>query len=328
MPAASNVTVMLTSAGVATAVNVISALRRPPGPTPRILAVDMNPYAAGLHLADAWRLVPSAADPDYEEILLDICHREGVSFVFPLHSSEIERMASAAPRFRATGVAMMTPTPETARLCADKQAFLDFLAREEFRFPQTLTLPLAETPAFPLFLKPRSGSSSRGTFRIDDDADLAYLLAKNPDSILQEYVAGTEYTVDCLADRGQLLACVPRVRVSVKDGKTVVGRTVEHPKLRALVADLLERLEMHGPCNAQVIEDGGGQLFVIEINPRLAAGGLTLAVQAGANIPAMMLALAQGRTVAPADYRRGLVMIRFPQDIFLTERPQGPTRLP
>lgn len=327
MPAASNVTVMLTSAGVATAVNVISALRRPPGPSPRILAVDMNPYAAGLHLADAWRLVPPATDPDYEDILLDICHREGISFVFPLHSSEIERMAAAAPRFRAAGVAMMTPTPETTRLCSDKQAFLDFLAREGYCFPRTLALPLAEVPTFPLFLKPRSGSSSRGTFRIDDDADLAYLLAKNPDSVLQEYVAGTEYTVDCLADHGQLLACVPRVRVSVKDGKTVVGRTVDHPKLRALVADLLERLEMHGPCNAQFIESNG-QLFVIEINPRLAAGGLTLAVQAGANIPAMMLALAQGRAVAPADYRCGLVMIRFPQDIFLTERPQCPTRLP
>ena len=322
-----NVTVLLTSAGVATAINVINALRRSPGPIPRIIAVDMNPFAPGLYLADAWQLVPATTDPAYEDALLEVCRREGVSVIFPLHSSEIERLAVAAPRFQAAGVAMMIPDPKTARLCADKLAFFEFLAREGFPFPRILDRPVTEVPTFPLFLKPRSGSSSRGTYRIDDEAELTYLLTKNQASILQEYVTGTEYTVDCLTDHGRWLACVPRVRVSVKDGKTVVGRTVDHPKLSALVTDLLRRLEMHGPCNVQVIEDTCGQLFVIEINPRLAAGGLTLAVRAGANIPAMMLALSQGLEVPPVDYLRNLIMIRYPQDIFLEDGPYGLTRL-
>lgn len=321
-------TVLLTSAGLATASNVIDALRADADLDCRIVAVDKSPYAAGLHRADAWTACPACASPDYADTLLELCRREGVDFIFPLYSGETELFCREAERFRKQGARLMLPPLETARLCTDKPAFARFLAQRSFACPRTCADPDAADLRFPLILKPASGSGSRGVHRIDAAADLAYHRGRNPGGVLQEFIAGTEYTVDCLVDQGRLLACVPRERVLVKDGKTMVGRTAEHPRLRAETARLLAALGMQGPCNVQFIEDAAGELFVIEVNPRLAAGGLPLTVRAGANIPAMMLRLALGLPVAPAeDYRRGLVMTRYLGSIFLAEGPHGLERV-
>ena len=320
----SEMTVLLTSAGVATASNVIDALQEAPDLACRIVAVDQSPFAAGLHRADAWENLPPCASPEYIDRVFDLCRREGVFFLFPLYSGEIGLFCEHAARFREIGVHLMLPPAQAVRTCNDKRLFGEFLEANGFRSPRIHEADAARVPDFPLIMKPASGSGSKNVVRIDGPADLAYFRTKFPGHILQAFVQGREYTVDCLVDQGRVLACVPRTRVVVKDGKTMVGRTEEHPGLRAATARLLAALGMNGPCNVQFIEDEGGELHVIEVNPRLAAGGLPLSVRAGANIPAMMLRLARGEAVEPVEaYRRGVVMTRYLSSLFLVETERG-----
>ena len=68
-------TVLVTSAGVATASNVINALKLARDMKVRTVAVDVNPYAVGLHRADAGYLVPPCSDPGYVDSLLALCKR-------------------------------------------------------------------------------------------------------------------------------------------------------------------------------------------------------------------------------------------------------------
>ena len=53
-----------------------------------------------------------------------------------------------------------------------------------------------------------------------------------------------------------------------------------------LAHKICEHLEVVGACNIQFIENKDG-IYFIELNPRFAAGGLMLTVNAGANIPLM-----------------------------------------
>lgn len=314
------VSVLLTSAGVATATNVLDALRAQQDIPVRTIAVDINPYAAGIHLAEAGHVVPPLTSPDYLDRLLDICRKEEVRLVYPLYSGEIKLFAENAHRFRQANVALLTPSAQTVETCINKTKFIEFIDTSGFRYPKTYDTGKPADYSFPLFMKPVVGTSSRNTYRIDTPEDLGYLLGKHPDSILQDFIPGVEFTVDCLTHEGRLLACVPRIRLSVKDGKSMVGKTVEHPRLIAEVARLLQAIEMNGPCNVQLMEDTSGELHLIEINPRLAAGGLPLAVAAGANIPHMMLRLALGEQVEPVeDYRRNLVMVRYLDQFFLPD---------
>ncbi|MDR3640136.1 MAG: ATP-grasp domain-containing protein [Humidesulfovibrio sp.] len=314
---ARKVCVLLTSAGVATAVNVMSALRQARSLSCRLVAVDKNPLAVGLYLADKGETVPQAGTPEYLERLLDLARREGAEFIFPLHSSETVFFARNARAFRSAGLRLLVPDPEVAELCADKLLFGDYLAAKGYRHPRTLPLPLPTDARFPLFLKPRSSSSSKNACKVDDKEDLYYLLRKVKDPIVQEYCPGREYTVDCLRHAGCIYACAPRVRVLVKDGKSMVGLTVDHPALEAEVRRLLDDLDYEGPCNVQCIEDEEGGISIIEINPRLAAGGLPLTVRAGANIPEMMVRLGLGLGVAPVDkVRPGVYMLRYLDEVF------------
>ncbi len=312
------ITVLLTSAGVATAVNVIHALRQSVFFDVRIIAVDINNFSAGLYLADSHYIVPPAKDPQYLSELLHICKTEKVQFLFPLFSGEIEIFAKNIEKFAQNSIHVMLPPSEVVNICMDKKHFLRYLQKNGYPYPKTFTLDEVTKDSFPLFIKPISGSSSKNTFMIKDQEELVFYLKRYPNSIIQEFISGVEYTIDCLVYDGTVYACSPRSRLSVKDGKSVVGKTVYHPDIIALVKGLLLKIGMNGPCNVQCIEGGQGNCYLIEINPRLAAGGLPLTVKAGANIPEMMLRLALGMDVEPVEHiQPDVIMIRYLNDVFL-----------
>ena len=84
----SEITVMITSAGVATAGNIISAFKSQTEKNIKIVAVDINPLAAGLYLSDSYYIVPRSTNEKYIPTILDICGKEKVDLILPLHSSE------------------------------------------------------------------------------------------------------------------------------------------------------------------------------------------------------------------------------------------------
>jgi carbamoyl-phosphate synthase large subunit len=318
------ITVLLTSAGVATAVNVIHALRQSSFFNVRIVSVDMTSLSAGLYLADKHCLVPPVKTPQYIDELLHICKNEKVNVLFPLFSGEIGIVASNMKMFADNSINVMLPFPEVVDTCINKVKFLHFLNENGFPYPKTYTLEQVEDESFPLFIKPASGSSSKNTFIIRDYEELIFYMKRHPNSIVQEFISGVEYTVDCLVHHGTVYVISPRSRLNVKDGKSMVGKTVFHPGIITLVKDLLLKIGMNGPCNIQCIEDERGGLHLIEINPRLAAGGLPLTVKAGANIPEMMIRLALGMDVKPVEnLQSDVIMIRYLNDIFLLNETNG-----
>lgn len=319
-----SVTVLITSAGLATAVNVIHALRQATSFCVSIIAVDMNPLSAGLFLADKYYNVPPVSDPLYVDALIGICTKEKVDFLFPLFSGEIGIIADNIEKFTRNSVRVMLPTPQVINICTDKMLFLHFLNENRYSYPKTFRREEVDDSCLPLFIKPVKGSSSKNTFKINDIKAFDFYLTQYPNSIIQKFIFGVEYTVDCLVHDGKIYACSPRSRLNVKDGKSMVGKTVYHPAIESLVTDLLLKIGMNGPCNVQCIEDENKNLYLIEINPRLAAGGLPLTVRAGANIPEMMLKIAMGMAVEQMkQIASDVVMIRYLSDIFLKENITG-----
>ena len=93
--------------------------------------------------------------------------------------------------------------------------------------PRTvLTDPKA---SYPFFLKPACGISSDGATRIDSRRELEFSLGCIPDPVLQEFVAGQEYTLDILADfAGRVRCVVPRLRIETRAGEISKGMTVKN----------------------------------------------------------------------------------------------------
>lgn len=311
--------VLITSAGVASAINVMSALRSQEKRDVEIVAGDMDPLAPGLHLADSSHVLPPVKDPDYIETLLEIAENEKATSLIPIYSGEIELISEERERIREAGIRCLVADSDVLNTVNDKVNFGNWLKEEGLPHPSILGPDEVE---FPVFVKPRKGSSSKGARVIENDNQLAEVDLS--DYVLQEYTPGLEVTIDFLvAPDGELLAAVPRERIQVKDGKSVKARTIDFPQGIDLLGKVVERSGFVGPGNMQIMRTEKGPV-IIELNPRFAAGGLPLATAAGPNMPYMLLEiLYQGRCEPRLEYRKDLYMSRYLTEIFLGKDNSG-----
>ena len=278
----------------------------------------MDDAAVGLYLADSHYITPETSSPFFLKKLEEIIVAERIDFIFPLHSSEIKKISSCAEYLSDLGVGVIVPPLNVADLCIDKSKFIRLLKEHDFDHPETFSRK-EDVVSYPIFIKPRVGSSSSGARKISNEQELNFYLKENFDSyIVQEYLDWKELTIDCYVNKnGVLVGCVPRFRLKVKDGKSVVAKTVFDPRVLNKSKQLLERLGYRGACNIQMfVRDK--EIKIVEINPRLAAGGLPLAVEAGVNIPEMMLDdhfSSLSDDVVP--YNHSLTMYRYLTEVFV-----------
>ena len=283
-----------------------------------VLASDADPLAVGLRLADGQVELPRQSEPGFEAALLAACEAQRVGLIVPTRDTELPWFAARRETLAAVGAVVMVAPPDVIAVCQDKLAFADACLANGFAVADVLRDPARAR--FPLFARPRrGGAGGRGAVRIDDAAALARLAPFN-DFIVQAFVDAPEYTIDLFCDfSGRVLTVVPRGRLRVAAGESVVGVTVEAPPLVARAAALAASLGLVGQNTLQCFWDGGEPRW-IEINPRF-GGGAALGFAAGADTPSLLVRLAAGETLAPriGAYERGLYLFRYGADHFSRE---------
>lgn len=289
--------------------------------TGKIVATDIDPLAPALQEADLAFLVPRVADARYVEALVGICRRESIGLVIPLIDPEIPILAKAHDAFRAVGSDVAVIALAATEVAGDKWRTYEFFCRIGIATPKSW-LPgdpsLAEA-SFPLFIKPRAGSAAQGAFHLSNKEELEFFSSYIRDPIIQECIEGPEITTDVVAwQGGRLLAIVSRRRIEVRWGEVSKGVTVRDELVFEGCRKIAAALPATAPITVQCFLREGVPCFT-EINARL-GGGLPLAVAAGADVPAMILARLVGlRCDFPmvGDYREGVYMTRYDDSFFL-----------
>lgn len=112
---------------------------------------------------------------------------------------------------------------------------------------------------------------------------------------LQVHVTGYEESVCFSAYQGELTGCVyMRKRELTEEGKTWAGDVTEVPEdFVAPLRKVIRELNWSGGAELEMVRDMGGQLWLLECNPRFPAWihGATIA---GKNLPALMVERATG----------------------------------
>jgi carbamoyl-phosphate synthase large subunit len=317
-----NVTVLVTSAGVASAVNVMKSLRLQREIDVAIVATDADKFAAGLYLADYSYVSPIITDFErYLGFLLTTCKKHAVEALYPCYSKELALISAAKESFAAIGVQLLISSPETIGLCNDKVRMNEFASRLGMRVPKSYTdtdMKNITDADFPLFAKPLQGSSSIGAVKIENREDLDYFLSKVTKLFVQKFVPGHEVTIDVFCNQsGEPMVVAPRLRLATKAGQSVKGKTIDSALFRADVERLCRSIGMVGTCNIQFIMHEAGPTF-LEINPRYAAGGLMLTVRAGANIPFLALKEMLGYEITASEckVKPDVYMSRYWEEVF------------
>jgi carbamoyl-phosphate synthase large subunit len=144
-------------------------------------------------------------------------------------------------------------------------------------------------------VKPRIGSGSRGIRQVT--VEELHTVPTDGEWLIQELLPGMEYSVDVLiGPSGAELAAVPRERLKVDSGVAVAARTVRDSALQTLAFKAAKAAGIRGVANVQFKRDRNGAPKLMEINPRF-PGTMSLTVAAGANLPELVVTIADGQPV-------------------------------
>jgi len=280
-----------------------------------VIAVDADPLAAGLHLADEAATVPVANDARFCDVLLDVASERGAEALISTITEEMLVLSARADDVRSVVPMWIPPraAPETGR---DKWAFASAMRDAGIRVPRT-ALGSADGVPGPWVVKPRFDRGSRGIRFVDRPQDLEAVLDATADPIVQTRITGAEFTVDALMSPDEeLVGAVPRWRLETKAGISTKGRTFSDDRVLCGTAAVLSAVHLQGPANVQGFVDGNDVWF-IEVNPRF-SGGLPLALAAGADLVGEYLRAVLGLPMRcdRLAYRDGTTMIRHFEEIY------------
>lgn len=286
-----------------------------------LVALDIDPLAPALQVADRQYLVPRLHDPGFAAAFLDICEREAPALVFPLIDPDVPVLASLKNDIESRGGHLAGVGADAAALAEDKWKTMSFFADLGLHTPRSW-LPDASPreQRFPLFVKPRRGSAGQHAHQVAAPEWLPLVLSSVPDPIIQDYVSAPEVTSDVVCDLdGNVLAVVSRQRLEVRSGEVSKGVTIRDRRIEDACISIAAGLDARGPITVQCFLTEDGPLF-LEINARL-GGGFPLGVAAGAESPTWLLARVAGLSVdVPpiGTYRTGVYMTRY-DDSFILE---------
>jgi carbamoyl-phosphate synthase large subunit len=310
--------ILITGAGGPAAIAAMKSLRAEP--SVELLAADMDPWASGLYLVppECRTLVPAGAAPDFADTLLARCTTLDVDIVLPTVDAELRPLAQRRDKFAAAGISLLLAEAGALDIILDKLALARHCAGV-VRIPRTEMFGPELDPAswnYPVVVKPRTGSGSRGIHIVASAAELA-AMDRSPSLIVQDFLPGEEYSVDVLADtNGHVIASVPRIRARVDSGVSVGSRTVHDPEVEYFGRAVARATGITYVANVQCKRDRDGSPALLEVNPRI-PGTLGLTIAAGVDMPRLALQALLGRGLPAALDFRELAVVRYLDECFV-----------
>lgn len=284
-----------------------------------VFAADSSATAPALQEADAAFIISDIYHPLYIKELLTICRERRVRMVIPLNDLELPLLAANKELLHQHGIIIVVSDEKIIAICHDKLQTLSFGERHGIHMPasffsveEAVSAHESGVLSFPVLIKPRWGSSSFGIVACHDMDHLDYhyqIVKKNLSEslfsrisstdrkkcvMIQQIINGQEYGLDIVNDlSGRYVCTFVKRKLAMRAGETDRAITVENNELTNIGEKIGKALGHIGVLDCDIIVDEHG-CFLIDINPRF-GGGYPFSHVAGANIPAALIAWANGK---------------------------------
>lgn len=243
---------------------------------------DISNHARFIY--DNYHLVPATHEDGCAEILIELCRRLAIDYIFPAHDDVITFLGTIRDQLPA---AVIAPSQEICEITRYKSRTYEILA-DAVRIPRTYTNP-DEVDIYPVFVKPDRGQGSFGARLIHDREGLSLALKERSDLLICENLSGTEYTIDCFSDRDHgILFAGARVRHRMRNGIAVSTETVDLPEAATMARRIHGKLPIPGAWFFQAKRSENGELTLLEVAPRIAGSMATHRVL-GINFPLLSI---------------------------------------
>lgn len=280
----------------------------------KIVATDSSYLSPGFFMCEVNEVIPEADNHSFIDRLNEIVEKYGVNLLLPTSGFDIYPYSEFKEQLLKRGAFPVVSDMDSLVTCKDKMLTYERL-KSKFDLPFTTTDP-TEINSFPVMAKPRYGKGSRDIMRLDNTDDIGYVTSKMKDLIFQEFLPGTEYTIDVLSDLDKkALLAVPRIRIQTKAGISTKGRILKNREIEEECKQIADFIGIRGPCCIQMKEDVNGVMKLVEINPRM-GGGTIFTTLAGANFPMMLMDMVEHKRVKVPEIRE-ITVIRYYEEIVI-----------
>lgn len=146
-----------------------------------------------------------------------------------------------------------------------------------------------EQSDFPVFVKPDRGYGAQGTYLVENKQEAERI--NREINIVEEFLPGREYTVDCFSDGREILFAGGRERIRIRMGTSMHCEDIskcQQEEFERYAKLILRRIPIRGYWFFQMKEDKNGQLKLLEIDIRI-AGTMAFHRCKGVNFPLLAL---------------------------------------
>ena len=342
-----NITVLKSAVGSNVMPGGLACLRNNGERKIKVVGVDMADDPSIKQLVDVYYKVPAATSPDYCDIMLDICRKEKVDIYLPAISAEVSVISARRKEFTDLGVILSISNQESVKVANNK--LLTYKKLREYGIPVPNFYAVHSVSDFiegcqvlgypekPVCLKIVDGSGSRGVRIIDSSKsryqifvhekpnsfytsyeDMISILSE-PETItemmLVDYMPGNEYTVDLLAQQGEVLYMVGRE--NVVSLMSIAQESILTPNEHAyeVSKQIVKALNMDGNVGFDFMKDENGIPVLMDINPRLTAT-VSIAAMGGVNLQYLRIKQLLGEPLPKCEIRYGTRLRRRYLDMF------------
>ena len=97
-----------------------------------VIATDMQKIAPAIYEADKYYIVPKITDPNYLEIIFDICKKEKINAVLSLIDPELSLLAKNEDKFKNIGTKVICSSYELCERALDKMQMYKWLIEHNY----------------------------------------------------------------------------------------------------------------------------------------------------------------------------------------------------
>lgn len=292
------------------------------GISAKVVAADLSLTAPAMYFADVRYQIPRIGADGYFDAIIDICKKEKIALIVPTIDTELLPLSEKKEYIEnQTGAKILLSDSRVVSICRDKNSTQKFFEENGFGVPRQIrdTDILDGNFSFPLFIKPKDGSSSINTFKVNNADELDFFRNYIKEPLIQEFIEGTEFSVDVFCDfDANPITIVPRVRMATRSGEISKGKITKDKEIIADIKRLLSVLRPIGHITVQCMKTAKGIKY-IEINPRF-GGGAPMSIDAGADSCEYLYRLLNGEKLEyNENYVDNALFVRFDNSIMLDE---------
>ena len=255
-----------------------------------IITTDLNVRTApACFFSDKSFNICHASNESYVDDLLNICLKNNIKLVIPTIDTELIKLSESSENFAKKGINIVISEKFFIKKCRNKLHTSSMLNYFDIKMPYIIN---KKKLTFPCFMKPISGSSSKGIKKIFSKEQLSISEKKDPNNFFQELIPEDwiEYTADLYYSKNSdLISCVTRERIDIRGGEINKGIIRRDGVYEFLTTHLSSFPGAKGVITIQLFCNKlRNEFLVIEINPRF-AGGYPMSHASGVDYPSLLI---------------------------------------